>query len=397
VQRGDGRPVYIERGVITSFAHQTLALGSPTIFWLGRNHFAPPEALTDTAAVVWSFSRSGALIDSTGAAAGLPLVDARRPRKTPRLMAQDDRTVLIAWAASDSASKDPDANLNRIELASFDGQRWSAPKTIITATRVWLDPRPAVRGGSRLGTPVIAVRARDNAGELVRLARADGESWLTSDWRDQVFTLLSAVAAPWTDGTVTLIVMGALHSRGTGVFSIRGEPNATGYSWAQPQLVDSIRSSYEAFSSARLGGDSLVVVWYGPRVQGEAGVLNTALSIDRGRSWTLTAPLPTRTGVDGVQLAVDSRGGLHAIYRGAPEEQANVLNAPGLIVHSAWRSGRWTTPTAVSNEASSTAPAVGASGGGGLMTIWGAAEFSPRGVMPKSFASVWTPGCARRP
>ena len=147
VQRGDGRPVYIERGVITSFAHQTLALGSPTMFWLGRNHFAPPEVLTDTAAVVWSFSRSGALIDSTRAAAGVPQVDALRPRKTPRLMAQDDRTVVIAWAASDSASKDPDANLNRIELASFDGQRWSAPKTIITATRVSLDPRPAVRYG----------------------------------------------------------------------------------------------------------------------------------------------------------------------------------------------------------------------------------------------------------
>jgi hypothetical protein len=196
---------------------------------------------------------------------------------------------------------------------------------------------------------------------------------------------------------VTLIVIGSLNTRGDGVYSIRGEPNATGYRWDRPQLVDSLHGSYEPFSSARLGGDSLVVVWYGPRARGEAGVLNTALSIDRGRSWTLIAALPTRSGVDGVQLAVDSNGGLHAVFRGASEEQAHVINAPGLIVHSEWRAGRWTTPTAVSKEESLTAPAIGAAGGGGLMAMWATGEFVLGGVMPKSLASVWTPGCARQP
>lgn len=403
VQREDGRPVYIERGLIASFAHRTLALGRPTFFWLGRNHMAPPEALKDSAAVVWSFTRAGALIDSAGTAVGVPMVDTPlHPHKTPRLMAQDDHTVLVAWAAADSASKTDDVNANRVELASFDGQRWSAPRTIITAPHVELDPAPAVRAGRPLSTPVIAVRARDSAGSFVRLASAKGENWITSDWRGQVFTINGAVASAWTDRSVTLIVMGSLWDRGmanaptTGVYSIRGEPNATDYQWAQPQLIDSLRDSYELFSSARLGGDSLVVVWYGPRVRGEAGVLNTALSIDRGRSWTLTPAFSTRSAVDGVLLVVDSNGGLHAVFRGAPQEQAHILDAPGLIVHSEWRLGEWALPTEVSKEASLTAPAVGASGGGGLMATWAIADVVPGGLMPKSLASVWTPGCARQ-
>jgi hypothetical protein len=401
VQRDDGRPVYIEQAMITAFAHQTLALGSPTFFWLGRNHMAPPEALTDKAAVVWSFSRAGALMDSAGTAVGLPPVDTLHPRNTPRLMAQDEHTAFVAWAAADSESKSPGANDNRVEVASFDGQRWSAPRTIITAPHITLDPTPAVRAGRGLSTPVIAVSARDSAGYFVRVARANGENWITSDWRGQIFTILSAVASEWTDGSVTLIVMGSLHGYGPvpvpGVYSVRGEPNANGYTWAQPQLIDSLRDSYEAFSSARLGGDSLVVAWYGPRVKGEAGVLNTALSIDRGRSWALTPSLSPRSAVDGVQLAVDSSGGLHAVFRGVPEAQAHVLGAPGLIVHSAWRSGRWTTPTAVSKDASWTSPALGSSSGGGLMAMWATAELvPPGGAMPRSFASVWTAGCASR-
>jgi hypothetical protein len=114
VLRDDGRPVYVERGVITSFAHQTLALGAPTFFWLGRNHIAPPEALKDSAAaVVWSFTRAGALIDSTGRAVGVPMVDTLHPRRTPRLIVQDDRTALVAWTAADSASKTPRASDSR--------------------------------------------------------------------------------------------------------------------------------------------------------------------------------------------------------------------------------------------------------------------------------------------
>jgi hypothetical protein len=395
VHRADGRPVYVERGLIASFAHQTLALGAPTIFWLARDHIVPTEAITDTAALVWSLSRAGALIDSTGTAVGVPLIDSLHPRETPRLVRQDGRTVVVAWATADSASRVPGAADNRIELASFDGHRWSTPKAIVTGLHVDLQPLPAVRAGSRVSPSIIAVTVHDSAGYLVRLARADGERWVTSDWRGDIVGMSSAVAAAWTDGSMTVLVMGSRFRSGSGVYSIRGEPSATGYTWSDPEFVDSLRDSYEALSTARLGGDSLVVVWYGPPARGQAGVLNTALSVDRGRSWTLTVPLSARSGIDGVRLAVDGGGILHAIYRGAPEEQAHVINAPGFVMHSAWRSNGWTTPTAVSNEPSRTAPAIGATDGGGLMAMWATAARGPAGPMPRSFASLWRPGCVR--
>ena len=394
IQRADGRPVYVERGLITPFDHQTLALGSPTIFWLGRNYIVPPGAITDTAALAWSLSRAGALIDSAGTATGVPFVDSVHPRETPRLVGQDGHTILVAWATADSASQTPGAGDNRIELASFDGQRWSTPKVVVTGRHVDLQPGPAVRAGAQTNPSVIAVTVRDSVGVFVRVARANGDRWSTSDWRDD-YIINNAVASAWADGSVTILVMGSGFRINSGVFAIRGEPNGTGYTWTQPQRVDSLRDSYEALSAARLGGDSLVIVWFGPVVRGQPGVLNTALSIDRGQSWVLTAPLSTRSGVDAVQLVVDDRGRLHAIYRGAPEEQSHVIGAPGLVMHSEWRSNRWTTPTAVSNEASLTSPAIGGTGGGGLMAMWATAELAAGGLMPRSYASVWTPSCTR--
>lgn len=392
VQRADGRPVYVERGAIATLGHQILALGSPTLFWLGRNHIAPPDALTDTAAIRWSFTRAGALIDSGGTAAGVPPIDTLHRRGTPRLVGQDDHTAAIAWATADSVSSSPGENDNRIELTSFDGRRWTTPKTIIAAPHVRLDPAMAIRGGAPLSPSVVAVTARDSVGIFVRVARRIGERWITSDWRNDVFGLPTAVATQWADGSVTLLVMGSHNRQGPGVFSIRGEPNSTGYTWAQTQLVDSIRSGYQPFSTARLGGDSLVIVWHASRVRGETAMLNTALSVDRGESWKLTAPLLTSS-VDGVRLIVDGNGELHAFYRGAPEDLAQVLNSPGLIMHSEWRSGRWTPPTAVSTEESFTSPEVGVSSGRGLTVMWATAEFVPGGILPKSFVRMWTPGC----
>jgi hypothetical protein len=82
------------------------------------------------------------------------------------------------------------------------------------------------------------------------------------------------------------------------------------------------------------------------------------------------------------------------VYRGARE--AHVLNAPGTIMHSTWRAGAWTTPVPVSTDESVTGPAVGSAPGGRLMATWTETMSLPEGAAPKSLASLWTPGCARR-
>lgn len=387
--------------MIASVGRQTLALGNPTFFWLDRDQMAPSDAISDTAAAVWAFTRGGALIDSAGTAAGVPSVDTHYPRRTPRLVGRNSDTLTVVWATADSAAKNPGANDNRVELSSFDGQSWSAPRVVIGAQHVELQHPPATRPSTRLTPSVIAAIARDSAGTFVRVARAHGETWMTSDWRGRIFTLSSASATTWADGSMTVLVMGSLFDSSSrpvpGVYSIRGEPNATGYAWTAPQLLDSLRDSYQSFSSARLGGDSLIVAWSGPRVGGGDAILNTTLSVDRGETWSLTSPLAPGSAIDGVQLVVDGNGVLHAVFRVAAQNQATVLNSPGLVMGTAWRSGSWTTPIAISKDSSWTSPDVGAAGNGGLMTIWATGEVSPLGGAPKSFASVWTSECDRLP
>jgi hypothetical protein len=395
IQRADGRPVYIERGVITPFGDQTLALGGPTIFWLRRDHMAPPQAGTDSSEVRWAFTRAGALIGSDGVAVGIPPVDTLSRRGAPHLAGFASRSVTVAWASTDSATPSPTADADRVDVAAFDGTRWSTPATIIRAQHVRLEPAPAVRGGVERDPSVIAVAARDGDSAFVRGARWSGGRWSSMKWRGPVVSVHHATAVSSDHRAISLVMMASITGLETGVYSLHGQWDRDSVAWDQPALIDSIRGSFEAFSSARLGRDSLIVTWHSDATPGAPGAMKTALSIDAGRTWRLTAPLTLSSGMDGALLVVDAGGRLHVVYRGAREIEAHVLNAPGLIMHSRWVSGEWTRPTAISTTASVTAPGAGHAGGGRLMAIWTDVQMAQEGVMPKSVASLWTPGCAR--
>ena len=394
VQGADGRPVYIERGVVTVFDDRALVLGSPTFFWLRKHHMAPPEVPADTAALRWAFTRPGALIDSNGTASGVPVVDTLRPRTKPRLVGSRRRLATVAWAAFDSDSSGPGADPDRVDLASFDGRQWSAPRIVIRAPGLRLSHGSAIRAGVEFDPAVVVVAARDATGPFVRVARLSGERWSTVDWRGPAFIIHRAIAPATTDRSVSILMTAAMKDGATGVFSLRGEWAQDSLAWTQPKLIDSLPGAFD-LSSARLGTDSVIVAWYSRPKGGAPGALVTALSIDAGSTWTLTTPLAVRSGMDGARLVVDSAGGLHIVYRGAPEDEVDVLNAPGTIMHSYWLSGAWTPPTAVSLGSSVTAPAAGPAPRGRLMAIWADAVVVPEGAMPKSLASLWTPGCTR--
>jgi hypothetical protein len=349
----------------------------------------------DTAQARWSFTRAGALVDLAGTGTGIPMVDTVRFRKTPRLLGSRNGRLTVAWEAAASVPRlgsDPDAD--RIDVASFDGQRWSAAQTIIGAQRVTLTGPPAVRAGLAFDPQVVASVAHDSLGQFIRVARRVGEAWSTADWRGAVF-LSDATASLATDGSMVVVMHASMRSGITGVYSVRAGWANDRVTWAQPQLIDSISGGFTGFSSARLGGDSLVVVWHQtPTDGGPLRGMMTALSVDAGRTWKLTAPLAVSAGVDDEQLVVDADGRLHVVYRGA--RQVHVLNAPGAIMHSTWRSGAWTTPGAVSTDESVTGPALGSAPGGRLMATWTEAVSLPEGTAPRSLASLWTPGCAPR-
>jgi len=396
VQRADGRPVFVEPGPIAPLGRATLAIGGPTFFWLGKDHLVVPQDMaTDSAQVRWAVTRSGALIDSTGTAIALASIGSGQEWKHPGLLAWSNRRLDVAWSARDSAGTitgTPNDD-TQIGVASFDGHRWTAPRTVLRATQVRLIDPPAMRAGTPFDVGVVAATVRDSAGHAVRVARQIAGDWVTADWRGAT-AVHFASAVTVSDGSVVVVMMVTSKDGSAGVYSLSADRWPT---WSAPQRIDSLRSGvgFGAFAWARLGADSLVVVWN----QSGAGVsrlgLTTALSVDGAKSWRLMAPLIVRaSSIDDPRLAVDAQGHLHAVFGTSTFDAA--AYAPGPITHAIWQSGTWTTPTAVSTEASVTAPGLGFAPGGRLMATWSEDVETPHGPVPRTLASFWTPNCPTR-
>jgi hypothetical protein len=398
IQQDDGRPVYVERGLVAPLGTRTLILGYPTYLWLTKDHLIPEEMARDTAQVVFSFTRGGVVVDDKGIATGVPMVDSLRGRKRPSLLGTRNGVLTTAWESHDPRADGAPVSRSEpvgVDVASFDGQRWTPSQTIIRAPAVRFTEAPAVRVGTSLPFDVIAVTALDSA-PFVRLARATAGAWSVIDWRSTLHATF-ATAFPARDGAIVIALMGYPRigfGSGTGVFAVRGQASGGTMQWSEPQRIDSISSTYSAFSSAVLGGDTLVLVWSASGQATSQNAMRTLLSADGGKTWKSLAPLVLSSGMDGERLVVDASGGLHVVYRGARED--GVLNAPGGIMHSRWIGGTWTRPVAVSPGESMTIPGAGASSGGRLVATWTEATWVPQGPMPKSIASFWTPGCPAR-
>lgn len=394
VQRANGRPVYVERGIVAPLGDRTLALGTPTFFWMRLDSLAPAKAeVMDTADIRWSFTRSGALIDASGTADGVPRLDSARLHWQPALLGSQGRTVSVIWQVGDSNAT-PNGDfppVTHIDLASFDGRQWSVPETIIRGRIARVGPLPAARPGSTLD--VVAAVATDSTGAVIRLARRNSGKWSTVDWHGGWF-LQHAEALPAVDGSTDLVVSGSVKDA-TAVYSVRAQWTRDSVVWSQPIILDSIHVSYTDFSSARLGGDSIIVVRSRSTREGgdRGGTMLTTLSTDGGRNWQQLAPLVVGTDMT-PRLVVDAEGRLHVLFRGA--NRPDFLNSPGAIMHSMWQSGTWTTPVAVSRNDSVVEPGAGVAPGGRVMVIWAEGRLSAAGMEPKTFASLWTGGCARK-
>jgi hypothetical protein len=394
IQRADGRPVYVERGVIAPYGRRTLLLGTPTIFWLGTDQIVPAKmATTDTSQVRWSFTQAGALIDVSGTADGVPMIDIATFRRAPQLIGVRDGRLSVAWASGDRSptpKNEPYPPATRVEVATFDGVRWGPPVTIMRARTIELSDVPALRIGPALDLDVVAATATDSAATFLRVARRDGSRWSTVDWRSAV-RFVYAEAVPLSDGSMVVVMISAPQHGGVGVYSIRAVGSGDGVTWTPPVLIDSIPGEFTYLATAHLGDDSLVVVRARSLKEREGGgTMMTALSVDGGRNWKQMLPLALGALLR-PKLVVDAGGRLHMIYRDATD--AGVLNSPGVIMHSIWRAGAWTSPDAVSADASMTEPAAGAAAGGGVLATWTEASMQQQGFMPKTMGRQWTPGC----
>jgi hypothetical protein len=399
VQRADGRPVYVEPGPIAPLGRATLAIGAPTFFWLGKDHLAAEQDMaTDSAQVRWAVTRSGALIDSTGTAIALASIGSGQEWKHPGLLAWSNRRLDVAWSAGDSAQGTGTPNeATRIGIASFDGRRWTAPETILRGMHVrFIDP-PAMGAGTPFDVGVVAATVRDSAGYAVRVTRKLVGNWATADWRGATFVHYAS-AVTTSDGSVVVVMMVTPKDGSAGVYSMRASRWPPSDSdWPAPQRIDSLRSQpamFGAFAWARLGADSLVVVWSQSGGGASSLGLTTALSVDGAKSWRLMPPLIHASPIDDQRLAVDAQGRLHVVS--STTNIVGALKAPGSIVHAIWQSGTWTTPTAVSTEASVTAPGLGFAPGGRLMATWTEVVQTPQGPVPRTLASLWTPNCTTR-
>ena len=387
----DGRPVYVERGVIASDGERTLVLGKPTIVWMSRDSLSltrGANAERDAQSVI---QHAGVFVDATGVATPVPPFGDARVLDHPRLLAATKGRTTIVWEVADSEprSASPQTETVALTAATLTDGRWVDSQALIAPGKFLFTYPPAVRAVDHIDHRVLAVAVRDSMRQ-VGLAWATGASWKRTEWRHADYVTY-ATASRTKTGDIVMVFMGSVANR-PGVYGIRGVPTADSVAWTPPVHLDSLSGWSDALSWASLGSDSLLAVWTQSR-HGESEMI-TALTVDGGIHWSLTQPLASSLWMDSQVLAVDAAGVVHMIYRGAPYE--NVLNEPGSIMHSVWRSGAWSTPQAVSQHPSDTGPMIGSAAGGGLMAVWTEAAGKLPALMPKSVASLWTPNCTSR-
>ncbi len=391
--RPTGEPVYVEHGVIATIDKKPLALGSPTLFWLTRDTLAPQNlARFDSAQIALVASRPGAWIDSEGHTTPLPSVNNTRAHHSSGMVAWEPSALTAVWSTGEiQRTAEQRRKTTSIDVALFDGTRWSAPRTIMRAGSLRLSPLPVSRAESRFNRRVVAALVEEPS-RSIRIARnIDGE-WSTADWSG-TRSLTYASATTTADSGTLLVSMMAPNGADHGIYAMRTNrwPPVQG-DWTAPIRIDSIppAMTYEGFAWAHLGGDSIVVVWR--KSQGGGVGLTSHVSPDGGRTWRRGEPLEFNGIIDGTTLSVDTNGRLHAVFRSPGI--ANAMNAPGAVMHTMWSSGRWTVPVAISSGPSVTAPGLGFIGSGRLLGTWSEmiAELSG-GFSPKTLMSVWSPGC----
>lgn len=390
MRRVDGKPVFVDwDGLATTIAGKPLVLG-PSFFWMSADRPAPTDGVVDTAQAIWSVTRAGAIVDAAGIATAVPMVDSLKVHVRPRLIAWTPRAIDVAWSVSDSAR--PDVNnlrADRIEISSFDGARWTAPRTILRGANLQMDPPMVVRAGTAFEQRVVAARTGDSHGDLVRVARRVGDEWPASDWRPPG-SLILLQAMPASDGSVAMVYFGSVTDAGSGVFAQRFTPRTDGgVAWSEPERVDSLRGSFGPPASARLGGDSLVVVWEENVVQAASDRLQTALSVDGGRHWRLMKSMSFDALLRGTRLVVDTHGRLHLLVGATSAAGAKTEK----ILHALWSSDGWTAPDTVAPDFGyvSVAPM----DDGRLLAEWSTIDMTAGGIAPRSLSSVWSPGCVR--
>lgn len=386
------RPVYIEPGIILPQGDRALVLGAPTLFWMRPDSLVTVPSAPDDSLSLRAVLHGGAIVDARGRATPVPSLDYRFS-ETPRLLSAKPGEIRVAWIASDSPlvrGRWPSSS--RIQISTFRETEWSDSQTLMHGKRVRIGQPPAERAPPTDDDAVIAASYLDSNLLRARLLWKKAGTWRQSDWSgaDHASTAYATITA---DGGALMLVMGTTPEVISGVFAVRASWNERGISWSRPVLIDSLRGRYSDLAWAKLGGDSLLVVWYQTSEDTSSRGMITALTTDGGRQWRVLRPHTFRFAMDSPALAIDTFGQLHMVYRAQPHQ--NVLNEPGVIVHTVWRDGNWSAPEIISQRPSDTAPMLGSAPRDKLMAIWTEAQrdTTQASTSPKSFGSIWTPIC----
>jgi hypothetical protein len=195
-------------------------------------------------------------------------------------------------------------------------------------------------------------------------------------------------AASLADGIVVL-AFGSEAGRGLSATRFRVEGDTLHAEKAVP--LDSASRTYGIEAAvATLGSDSVIAVW-AYRLGSQVGVpvLRTAISPDRGKSWTLQSSVEMSARPDDLRLVMDGRRVVHLIFRLQDRE---ILGGGGSVRHFTRVSGKWLDlGRAVANPVSSRL-AVGATDTG-LVLLWTESSMQSGYEAPRTMASWWEPTC----
>lgn len=346
----------------------------------------------DSAGFKVSLTSIATFIDSRNVARTTPWLDPGHWISDPRLLSSSGSTRTVVWDWSDDTSSSRRARA--IFAATFDGQHWRDTATILkespTVRGLQMGAQPAHRPNNDFEGVVSAVE-RDSG--RVALAWRAGGGWRTTHWRAQEHRYLSFSAAVVTrDGRVLLLIMGgAPDGRGHAVYALRVD-RADTLASSPPVVIDKLARSWSEFSVARLGGDSLVVVWPHLNEVPSLSWIATALTVDGGRRWQIMESLSAPRLDYSPVLSVDDAGVLHMLYRVFDDD--DIINSPLSVHHTTWHAGYWSEPTTLSLRAWHFGLSLGPAANGKMLAEWTEHVGSDaKELVAKSVAALWTPNC----
>lgn len=335
----EGNRVFIERAKAVSAGKSILLMGYPTLV---EDASRPQDAAAG--GVVYL----GVRLVGSAADVPIPVPERTGGYAVLRVASTPAGTIDALWRSD--GPPDPLLSRDSLHSASWNGQSWSAPRTV-----------PGFGLALSWSALRVSQATRDADGPWLRAADKIVR-WTTSGWQassvaDQAELYFDVLSLG--DG-VNLLAYVANASPGANTVFLRRSTDH-GKTWTVGQRVGP-KSSAPAYEPhlVKLGTRRVALVWIDGAESLIGQTLRIALSPDAGRTWQMQPSYRLPHAARTLNVAGDRLGTIHAVVQLAADATSS-FTAP---YHAVWRgawSGHWLASQAATSFGAATVDAVGPS------------------------------------